>query len=121
MATITATEFNTLMDLSTSDLPLATGETIIDLAVDLLNNFSGADIPNMSGTAASKTWSGTSKEKGAIHLAARAIYYGFFRGVSNLSISGISLSVADVLGNATVMETIKQVAGNLREMDVSLG
>lgn len=98
----------------------ATAEEVIDLAIDTLNLF-GADLPNMTGTAGTKTVSLESKEKGAVLMVARKIYYGFYKGATNVSIGGLSVTTPDVLGNASVLNFAKECASYLVEMDVSHG
>jgi hypothetical protein len=118
MAEITYATLQTL--LHDTDIEEETCEDIIDLAVDLLNLF-GADISNMTGAAGSKTLSVESREKGAIMLSARAIYYGFYKGVDSANVGSATVSVSDIMGNATVMNTIKEAAGRLKEVEVSYG
>lgn len=120
MATITADEFQVIMNKTDSDISNTNAEYIIDLAIDLLNTY-GADLPNMGGTAGSKTVSVESRQKGAVMLVARAVYYGFYKGVEAVGVGGLAVAVADVLGNATVVAAIKDAARQLVELDVSYG
>jgi len=119
MVSISATEFKAL--INDADITATNAEYIIDLAVDVLNLFSDADIPNMGGTAGSKTWSGMSKQKGAVYLTARAIYQSFYKGIETSSVGGLAVSSGDVLGNPTIMATIKAAANRLKEFEVSYG
>jgi hypothetical protein len=118
MVTITHDSLTTL--LNDTVIVAATAEEIIDLAVDTLNLY-GADLPNMSGVAGVKTVSVESKEKGAILLVARKIYYGFYKGSTNVSIGGLAVSNIDVLGNQSVLNFAKECASRLTELDVTLG
>jgi len=119
MPAVTAAEFNSLMDLSTADLPLATGEDIINLAIQCIDNLGGLEISTLSGSAGSKTLSVSDSERAAIMYGARAIYYGFYRGVSTLSMGGISLTVPMVLENSEVRSMLQTLANNLKEQDWS--
>lgn len=120
MATLTADEMQIILNLSDNDISNTNMEYLIDLAINCLNNY-GADLPNMNGTAGSKTWSGESKEKGAVQVATRAIHYGFYKGLQQVGFADVSLTMADVFTNATTIQTIKELAQNLVEMDVSVG
>ena len=119
MPTVTAAEFNLLMDLSTADLPLITGEAIIDLAINCINNLGTLEISALSGTAGSKTLTVDSNERAAIMYGARAIYYGFYRGVDHVQVGNINLTVPDVLANPEVRSTLEKLAQNLHEEDWS--
>jgi len=119
MASISATEFKALID--DDDITATNAEYILNLAVDVLSLFSDADIANMSGTAGSKTWGGTSKQKGAIYLVARAIYQSFYKRGESTSAGGLSFSSGDVLGNPTILSTIQMAARRIAEFDVSYG
>jgi hypothetical protein len=118
MVTITHDSLTSILDDTT--IAAATTEEIIDLAIDTLNLF-GADLPNMSGVAGTKTLGLESKEKGAVLLVARKIYYGFYKGAVNVGIGGLSVTTPDVLGNASVLNFAKECAGQLLELDVTLG
>lgn len=118
MVTVAAATLTT--PLADTTIAVATAEQIIDIAIDTLNLF-GADLPNMTGTAGTKTVSLESKEKGAVLLVARKIYYGFYKGATNVGIGGLSVTTPDVLGNASVLNFAKECASQLMEMDVSHG
>ena len=118
MATVTATEFKTLID--DTALADATAEIIIDQAINCLNRF-GAELSNLGGTAGSKTVSVESKQKGAIYDVARVVYYGFYKGVEAVGIGGLTVTTADLMSNPAILEMIKEAARQLTEMDVSRG
>ena len=119
MATITASTFQALFNVA--DFTEEHAEEILDLAIDLINLYSDADLPNMAGTAGSKTVSVASKEKGAIFLVGRAIYLGFYTKPESSAIQGQTLSPADVMGNPAVIASVREAARQLAELDVSYG
>jgi len=102
VATITASTLQTLLNVNT--LAEATCEAIIDQAVDLINLHSRADLPNMTGTAGSKTLSVESRAKGAIMLVAAAVY-------SNLYVSSGSQSSTYTLGNMSLSQSAASSTG----------
>jgi len=69
----------------------------------------------MTGAEGSKTVTLTSKEKGAVFIAARAIKYGFYNPIAGGAIEGLSVSVSDLVSNPQVMNTIKQAAARLQQ------
>jgi hypothetical protein len=119
MVTVSASTFQELFN--EANFKEEHAEQIMDLAIDLINLYSNADLPNMTGTAGSKSVSLESKEKGAVLLVARAIYYGFYTKPQSTAISGQSLSPADVMGNQAVIDSVKEAARQLAELDVSYG
>ena len=118
MATVTYADLRVLLNEPT--LSPTDAEQIIDLAVDSLNLY-GADLPNMTGTAGAKSLSLESKEKGAVFLVARAVYYGFYKGLSSVSVSSISVSTPDVMSNASIIGAVKEAGHLLSEPDVDYG
>lgn len=118
MATVTATEFKTL--ISDAGLAVATAEIIIDQAIDFLNLY-GAELSNLGGTAGTKTVSVESKEKGAIYFVARAVYDSFYKGTEGVGVGALALTTADLMSNSAVLQTVKEAARHLTEMDVSRG
>lgn len=120
MVSITASTLDTLLNLN-SGVTNATLEEIIDTAIDLLNLYGRADLPNMGGTSGSKTVSLESNEAGAVKLVARAIYYGFYKGLENVTVSGLSVTTNDLLGNSEVMKSVKEAARLLSELEVDTG
>ena len=120
MATLTYSTLDTLLNLN-SGVPAATLEEILDCAIDALNLYSRGDLPNMSGTAGSKSVSLDSGQAGAVKLVARAIYHGFYKGIDTTTIQGMTLTAGDVLGNPAVLATLKEAARQLAEPDVDVG
>jgi len=119
MPTVQASDLDAILHLSggVDDQDL---EAIIDLAIDALN-LHGADLPNMSGTAGSKTVGLESKEKAAVFIVARAIYYGFYKGLESSSVGGLTVGSPDLMSNPNVIGTIKQAARQLTELEVDVG
>jgi hypothetical protein len=100
--------------LNDSSISAENMENLVNVAINVLNMFGAATIPNMnSGAAGSKTVSLTSKQAGAVFLAVRMIYRGFWIGPKATGIAGMSLTEADVLANPTIVETIKLAAARL--------
>jgi len=119
MVTVNADTFIKIFNVADFDDEHA--EAILDLAIDLINLYSDVDLSNMSGTAGNKTVNLESKEKGAVFLVARAIYFGCYKKPESTAIQGQSLSIADVMGNAAVLASVKEAARQLAELDVSYG
>jgi len=118
MATVTAAEFKAI--INDSVISATNAEYILDLAIDTLNLF-GAELSNLGGTAGSKTVSVESREKGAIYFVARAVYYGFYKGLESVAPGGVAITSSDLMSNPAVLETVKEAARQLTEMDVSRG
>ena len=119
MVNVTASDLNALLNLSggVSDTNL---EIIIDEAIDLLN-LHGADLANMTGTAGSKTVGLEGKERGAVFMVARAVYYSFCKGVDQTSVGGMVVSSPDLMSNPNVLRTVKEAARKLTELEVDVG
>ena len=113
MVSVSADDLEAVLNL-TGTPPSETVEKIIDLAIDMLNLF-GAAISNMTGDEGAKTVTLTSKEKAAVFVGARAIYYGFYKGIDNLALAGLSITESDLMGNSEVMNTIRQAAKRLEQ------
>lgn len=120
MATVTYADLHALLNITASDISPVNAEKVIDLAIDCLNLY-GADLPNMTGTAGAKSLSLESREKGAVFLTARAIYYGMFKGPTSVSISSISATSSDVLSNSAITRVIEKAAECLTEIEVDVG
>jgi hypothetical protein len=119
MVSLTATLFKVV--IHDSVLNSTTAEYIIDLAISEINLRSDVDLSLMSGTAGSKTVSLESKEYAAVMEAARAIYYGFYKGIENSSVGGIAVNSPDLKSNPNVDAQIERAARRLAELDVSYG
>lgn len=117
MATITYSDFQSVMNLTISDISAINTEKILDLAIDCLNLYGNLELSNLQGTAGSKTVSVESKQKAAIYLVARAVYYSFFKGLTSAAIQGLNVSSPDLLSDPTVLESIREAAGNLQETE----
>lgn len=113
MVSVSATDLDAVMNLE-GKITNANLENILDLAIDTLNLF-GAELSNMSGSEGSKTVTLTSKEKGAVFIAARAVKHGFYDSIGNAMIDGLSISVTDLASNTEVMNTIRQAAQRLQQ------
>ena len=120
MPNMTAADLDAILNLAgqVSDTNL---EKIIDLAVDCLNLYGNIDLSNMSGTAGAKTVSLESREKGAVFIVARAIYYSFYKGVESSTVGGLAVSTPDLMSNQTVLAAVKEAARLLSEIDVGYG
>ena len=118
MATITASTLNSLLG---QEIDAATLEIIIDAAIDIINLYGIVDLPNMTGTAGSKSVSLESREAGAVKLVARAVYHAFYKGIDTMATGGVTVSAYDMLGNPTVMNTVETVARRLSEPDIDYG
>jgi len=103
-------------------------EACIDQAIDKINGYGypyGIDIPNMSGTAGSKTWTGTSAEAGFIRELAVAIYQKDVKSAgassSARAIGGVSSSQsASTSSGAEIEELAKTAAERLRDLDITV-
>jgi len=113
MVDVNADLWKAIMNLSDSDISNENAEYLLDLAIDSLNLY-GANIINLSGTSPNKSVSVTSKQKAGIFIAARAIYYGFYKGLENVGIGGITVTHVDLFSNPTVLESIKKAAYQLK-------
>jgi len=110
---VSATDWKNVMNLP--DLTSIDAEYILDLAIDCLNLY-GANISNMAGdTPGSKTVTLTSKEKAAVFIVARAIYYGFYREVTTASVAGLAVGPADLMSNPQVLQIIREAAKRLEQ------
>ena len=111
MPDIDAAEIKKIMNLPGIDNDVI--ERLVNVSIDVLNLFSGAAIPNMTGTSGTKTLSTTSEKRGAILLVARAVYYGFFKDLTTKTVGEITFQPADLLSNAQVLNTIQLAAARL--------
>jgi len=120
MVAINADTFKKIFGLE-ADFDDEKAEEIIDLAVDLLNLYGDADLANMGGATGSKTLNLESKQKGAVFVVARAIYYGFYNEPGSQSFQGQGGSMPDVMASPAVMLAVKEAARQLAELDVDYG
>jgi len=109
------------MHLTDSDITDATMETVIDQAIDELNLEGNLDLPNMGGTAGSKTVSLESRERGAIQRVARAIYYSFYKGIETSSVANLTVSSPDLVSDPNVQRAVREAARRLVEIEVDYG
>lgn len=116
MTSVSGQDFINVMDLP-AEFTKTHAEYVLDLAIDTLNLF-GATLPNMNGgDAGSKTVDLTSKQRGAVFYAARAIYYAFFKEIEATALADIAVSVTDLASNPEVLKTIKEAAKRLEAKD----
>ena len=111
MTEVKASDWKQVMNLDTKPTDTQ-AEYILDLAIDTLNLF-GASLSNMSGTEGSKTVELTSKQRGSVFHAARAIYFGFFKEIKTATIAGVAITVSDLVSNPEVVKLIKEAARRL--------
>ena len=119
MVNVQASDLDMLLNLS-SDVPDATLEVILDQAIDLLNLY-GADLANMTGTAGSKTVGLESKERGAVFHVARVVYHSFYKGIDQAVVNGLAVSSPDLMSNPSVVQTVREAAHKLSELEVDVG
>lgn len=126
MGSVTGALLINLLHLPT-DFDDATVENVVDEAINLLNLFGdGLELPNLSGTAGSKTVTLTSPQQGAVIMVARTLFSEYYEnddGTWNLG--GVSLGSANLLGNTEIMKSLKEAARLLykreNSMEVSRG
>lgn len=115
MGVITYQSLLTLVKKTTTTLPAADAEAIINQAINLLNTY-GADLPNMSGSVGSKMVSLQSSEEGAVLTVACDIYFSYYKDVDgNLSVEDYSVSTQNIMGNPQIIEKVKDLASRLRD------
>ncbi len=97
---------------STLKIPTAVSnqsvEDLADATIDIMNSL-GADIPNMSGSAGTKTLSVDSKQRGKFWLGIRATYNSL-KDLTSKSVGDISFQPADLLSNDIVMQQLTKAA-----------
>lgn len=126
MVNVTATDFKTLMNITISNTH---AEAIIDQAIDRLNAYGKLDLPNLTGTAGSKTAGVSGEERGAIYKAAGIIYANMYKssmgtsGSESRSIGAISKSssTSESASTGGVEGSLKEIARSLAEFDVGYG
>lgn len=120
MVILTAADLDVILNLA-GQVPDETLEKIIDLAIDCLNLYADCDLPNMTGTAGSKQVNLNSRQKAAVFIVARAIYYGFYKGLESSTVGGLAVSTPDLMSNPNVLAAIEKAAEKLKEVEVSYG
>ena len=100
-------------------------EACIEQSIDKINGYSRDDIlPNMTGTAGSKTVSVTSGQAGFIRDIAVAIYANTKTAgstSSSVGVGGLSISNSNSTGAAQIDELARNAALCLKEIEVSYG
>ena len=109
---------NTVLVVEHDPIVIKNAEHIIDLAISNINLYSDADLPVMGGSSGSKTVSLETREYAAVMEAARAIYYGFYKGLEVSTIGGLTVTSPDLMSNPSVVATIKEAARQLAEFTV---
>ncbi len=123
MVTVTATDFQKVMNIQTSTTDL---EYVLDLTIDGLNIF-GASLSNMSGTIGTKTVNLTSIQRGAVFFVAREIYNKFYKGVGTATTTGgFTVTVGDVLNDTELVALLQKLgeklaASETEDLEVSYG
>jgi len=122
MTTITGSDtYFTSVDVS---LAAATWEAFIDQAIDEINGYaSDYVLPNMGGTAGSKSVSVGSTQAGWIRKVAVAIYLRDYRnvGADSQSVSVGSVSLSSSRSGAGVEALAREAARHIKEIEVSYG
>ena len=121
MASLTAATFKSLMHLTNAAISDTNMEYVIDQAINELNLEGNLDLPNMSGTAGSKTVSLESREAGAVQRVARVIYASFYKKPGSAGLGGMTVSSPDLASIPAVQQVIKEAASHLKEIDVGYG
>ena len=109
------TEFKAVIqDATLSD---ENAERLFDAAANTYNIF-GCEVPEMSGTAGSKTVTYTAPQKGAVFQGARIIYASLYKNAAKNpsgSIGQVAFSSADLMSNSTVWGMLKDIAMELKK------
>ncbi len=83
-------------------------EDLADATIDIMNSL-GAELPNMSGSAGSKTLNVDSKQRGKFWLGIRATYNSL-KDMTSKNVGDISFQPADLLSNNVVMQQLQRAA-----------
>ena len=126
MVSVTASTFKDL--INNSDLANATAEKIIDQAADSLNVYleENNQLPNMSGTAGSKTVSVSSAQRGALMNMAREVYAVLYVNPTGVVSSQLG-AASSSYGTNRLREAAKDIAlalssmSSVTEIEASLG
>ena len=119
MVDLTATLFKSV--INDAGIDAETAENIIDLAICEISLRANVDLSLMGGTAGDKTVSLEQREYAVVMEAARAIYYGFYKGLETSTVGGMTVSSPDLKSNMVVDARIEKAARRLAELDVSRG
>jgi hypothetical protein len=124
MVTITHDSLTILVHDAT--IAAADAEALIDHAVNQVNLYGkNLDLPNMVGTAGTKTLSCDSREAAAILAVAVAVYNQNYKQSGSQSesfgIGSLSSSSSTGSGTSSVENLAKDMAEYLMEMDVTVG
>ena len=129
MPTVTALDLDSRLNLEDA-VDAEDLEILIDGAIDLLNIYLlryGKEIPNMTGTAGTKTLTVTSPEKGAIIMVACALYSKDYKTSGSQSesigIGALSTSSSSATVSSASESLAEKLADNLgrEEMEVDIG
>lgn len=115
MPQLTYTDLTTIVDFA---LTPATAEAIMINAIRELNLYLkrvGQELPNLSGTAGSRTVTVDDAEAGAIIKVSKAIYFRDYKGPVQATVGNISYTVQ------RVEDVVAEVALQLRESTVTRG
>lgn len=117
MTTLSGAYFQTLM--GDTDTDATTWEYVIDSAINAINSRANANLPNMSGTAGSKSLSVTSKQAGSIEFVVRVVYATYLKNADAKggNVGALSVQVSDLMSNPAVLQAIDEAAGRLDEKE----
>lgn len=118
MPSVSYSDFQSVMNLDPDiDVSAANTENLLDYAIDLLNVYGNLSISNMSGAAGSKTVTLTSKQRGAVFMVARALYYSDYRSQIISSVGGVSITPMSITENPMwerfLSRAARQLAGTV--------
>jgi hypothetical protein len=121
MGTVTGTTLQQLLNLSNSSDSIEICEIIIDQAINKINLHGRTDLPNLSGTAGSKTVSLDSRQEGAVIGVAATVYSEMYVG-SGSSTSSYSVGAVSTSSSSQAVTTAAREAGRaLAEIEVDVG
>ncbi len=109
-----------------SDITQTQWESLIDQAIDKINGYARDDLlPNMTGTAGSKSVSVTSAQAGFIRSIAVAVYHREYKNEgaqsSGITVGGVSNSQSAGGAGANLESLAREAALCLKEIEVSHG
>jgi len=97
-------------------------ESLIDQAIDKINGYGAqynVELPNMTGTAGSKTLSVSSAEAGFIRSITARLYNVEYKLPGSDSVGAVSETVTNL--TMEVESLAKEAAERLRDLDVTVG